>query len=651
MAERGDIAEIRERVDLVELVGARVDLKRSGKNWRGLCPFHTEKTPSFYVYPESGNYICFSCGEKGDAFSWLMKTEGLDFPEALEQLAARTGVTLRRGVVRQPGLDEARERVYALNEEAASFYANVLLTTPAGEPGRRYVAERGLTRATVERFSLGFAPDAWDALLKHLTARGHRPDALVEAGLVTARDGGGYTDRFRARLLFPIRNRDGRIVGFGGRALGDAKPKYLNTAQTAVFDKSANLYAIDLAKDAIRKADVAVIVEGYMDAIMAHQVGYPNVVASMGTALTEAQVGLLKRLTKRIVLALDTDAAGQGAMQRWLLALQGVIEALNTEAVITPDAVLEARRNAEQVIRLEQRLDTEILVMRMPEGKDPDEFLRAHAADWPALVASAEPFLDYLIQAVVAQVNPADARAKSAAVEQLAPLIRLLPNEIQQHHYIDLLARMLRLPDTIIASTVRKSSLTRRGPGHGQPGGPRREEPAVPEAGVHARPAVTREGHLLGLLLAYPEVAHDLLDEIRADDFVETTNRLLWEALRAAAGADARLRSADFLATLENEELREAAAGLVAALGERPEHFPVLLRQEARDTLRLLRQELHDAQFRQLRGAIAEASGADDREALAALTAQLAALLAARRAFDPAPSPYFHDIRTVAEKR
>ncbi len=634
MAERGDIAEIRERVDLVELVGARVDLKRSGKNWRGLCPFHTEKTPSFYVYPESGNYICFSCGEKGDAFSWLMKTEGLDFPEALEQLAARTGVTLRRGVVRQPGLDEARERVYALNEEAASFYANVLLTTPAGEPGRRYVAERGLTRATVERFSLGFAPDAWDALLKHLTARGHRPDALVEAGLVTARDGGGYTDRFRARLLFPIRNRDGRIVGFGGRALGDAKPKYLNTAQTAVFDKGANLYAIDLAKDAVRKADVAVIVEGYMDAIMAHQVGYPNVVASMGTALTEAQVGLLKRLTKRIVLALDADAAGQTATLRGIETMR---EALDYDTVATVDA--------RQLVRFERRLNTEILVLMLPEGKDPDEFLRAHPGDWPAIVAGAKPLLDYLIDVVAASTNPTDAHAKSEAAQKVVPLIRELGDDIEKGHYIRQLAHRLDVDEADVRRLVQKPVLTRKDRSA------RREEPSAPEAGVHARPAVTREGHLLGLLLAYPEVAHDLRDEVRADDFVETTNRLLWEALRAAAGADARLKSADFLATLENEELREAAAGLVAALGERPEHFPVLLRQEARDTLRLLRHELHDAQFRQLRGAIAEASGAGDREALAALTAQLAALLAARRAFDPAPSPYFHDIRTVAEKR
>ncbi len=648
MADRGDIAEIRERIDLVELVGAKVELKRSGRSWKGPCPFHQEKTPSFYVYPEGGNYVCFGCGEKGDAFSWLMKTENLDFPEALEQLAQRTGVELKRGAraLRDPGRDETRERIFALNEAAAAFYGNVLLNTPAGEAGRRYVAERGLTRATVERFALGFAPDGWDTLKKHLAARGHSEGHLAEAGLLTEREDGSRYDRFRGRLLFPIRNKDGRIVGFGGRALGDAKPKYLNTAQTPVFDKSANLYAIDLAKDAIRKADVAVIVEGYMDAIMAHQVGHANVVASMGTALTEPQVGLIKRMAKRIVLALDSDAAGQMATLRGIATMR---DALDYDEVATVDP--------RQLVRFERRLNTEILVLTLPEGKDPDEFLRAHPDDWPNLVGRAEPLLDYAIRAVVSPVDPADAKAKSAAVEQLAPLIRELPDEIQQHHYIGLLARALRLPEDAVGSAVRRLALA---PARPQPRPRPTEPPAEPAANggdgataprPPARAGGTREDHLLGLLLAHPDVAHDLAEEVRPDDFVETTNRLLWEALRAAAALNPRLTAVDFLATIPGEELREAAEGLVAALGARAEDFPGPLRQEARDTLRLLRRELYNAQFQQLRNAIGEVSLADDRETLADLTARLMALIAARPAFDPVPSPYFHDTRTVVEKR
>ncbi len=641
MAERGDIQEIRERIDMLELVGTKVQLKRSGKNWKGLCPFHTEKTPSFYVYPESGNYVCFSCGEKGDAFSWLKKQEGLDFPDALEHLAARTGVTLKRGVVRDPHRDEARERVWALNEEAAAFYANILLNMPAGEAGRRYVAERGLTRETIERFSLGFAPEGWDVLTRHLLAREHTEAQLIEAGLASEREhGGGTYDRFRARLLFPIRNRDGRIVGFGGRALGDAKPKYLNTAQTAVFDKSANLYGIDLAKDAIRKADTAVIVEGYMDAIMAHQVGHANVVASMGTALTEPQIGLLKRLTGRIILALDADAAGQAAMLRGIETMR---TALDYDEVATVDA--------RALVRFERKLSTEILVLNIPEGKDPDEFLRAHPGDWPKLVAGAEPLLDFVIRAVAGQVDLADPRAKSAAVGQLAPLIRELGDRIQQDHYTGLLARMLRLNEQVVASEIQRLALVRPSRSGLASAAPRGQEAASPDAPRLERRGPSREDHLIGLCLRFPELVADFIGEILPEDLTATTNRLIWDTICPPALANPRLRSGDLIATIADETLRETAEALVAGLGARIESLPGPLRQEVRDTLRRLRQEQQEARLRTIQQAIHEAAQASDQEALSSLTALLPDLLAAKRSFDPPTSPYFRDTRTVAERR
>lgn len=639
MAERGDIQEIRERVDMVDLVGAKVQLKRSGKNFKGLCPFHGEKTPSFYVYPESGNYVCFSCGEKGDAFSWLQKTEGLDFPDALERLANLTNVTLRRGVVRDPHRDEVRERVWALNDEAATFYANILLNLPAGEAGRRYVAERGLTRATVERFALGFAPEGWDVLTNYLLSRGHSEAHLIEAGLASEREnGGGIYDRFRARLLFPIRNRDGRIVGFGGRALGDARPKYLNTAQTAVFDKSANLYAIDLAKDAIRRADTAVIVEGYLDAIMAHQVGHANVVASMGTALTESQVGLLKRLTGRIILALDADAAGQAAMLRGIETMR---QALDYDEVATVDA--------RALVRFERKLSTDILVLNIPEGKDPDEFLRAHPGDWPELVARAEPLLDFVMRAVVGGVDLADPRAKSAAVSQLAPLIRELGDRIQQDHYTGLLARMLRLNEQVVASEIQRLALTR--PPRPAPGSAARTpEPATPESPRLERTGPGREDHLIALCLRYPELAAEFADELQPADLTATTNRLIWDAIRPAALANPRLRPDELQAAIADEALREAAA-LASSQAERADPFPGPLRREFRDTLRLLRQEQHEARLRTIQQAIGEASQVGDVEALVSLTALLPGLLAAKRAFDPPASPYFRDTRTPVERR
>ena len=636
MAERNDITEIRERVDMLELVGAKVQLKRSGKNWKGLCPFHTEKTPSFYVYPESGNYVCFSCGEKGDAFTWLQKTEGMDFPDALEQLAARTGVTLQRGAVRDPGRDEARERIYTVNEEAATFFASVLLNGQAGEAGRRYVAERGLTRETVERFALGFAPESWDPLLKHLVSRGHSEELLTEAGLLTERDDGRRYDRFRNRLIFPIRNRDGRIVGFGGRALGDARPKYLNTAQTTVFDKSANLYGIDLAKEAIRKADTAVIVEGYVDAIMAHQVGYTNVVASMGTALTEPQVGLLKRLTARIVLALDADAAGQAAMLRGIETMRGALD-YDEVAVVDP----------RQLVRFERKLSTEILVLALPEGKDPDEFLRARPGEWPALVASAEPLLDFVMRAVVGGIDLSDPKAKSGVVGQLAPLIRELPDSIQQAHYTGLLARMLHLAEDVVASEIRRLALVRptRGAGRGLVAAP-----AEPEA-QPAHRAPSREDHLLSLLLRHPDAAHDLVGEIAPDDFSDAADRAVWEVTRPLIGADPRLRTPDLLTTIGDPALRESAERLITIGTERPTGVLGPIRQEIRDTLRLLRLEANKAQIGRLQAAISEAAQEGDVETVQTLMVQLPPLYERLRSFDPPTSPYFRDSRTVTEKR
>lgn len=637
MAERNDITEIRERIDMLELVGAKVQLKRSGKNWKGLCPFHTEKTPSFYVYPDSGNYVCFSCGEKGDAFTWLQKTEGMDFPDALEQLAARTGVTLQRGTVRDPGRDEERERIFAVNEEAATFFASILLSSPVGEAGRRYVAERGLTRETVERFALGFAPDSWDALLKHLVSHGHREELLAEAGLLTERDDGRRYDRFRGRLIFPIRNRDSRIVGFGGRALGDARPKYLNTAQTTVFDKSANLYAIDLAKEAIRKSDTAVIVEGYVDAIMAHQVGHANVVASMGTALTEAQVGLLKRLTARIVLALDADAAGQAAMLRGIETMRGALD-YDEKAVVDP----------RQMIRFERKLSTEILVLTLPEGKDPDEFLRARPGEWPALVGSAEPLLDFVMRAVVGGTDLSDPKAKSGAVGQLAPLIRELPDSIQQAHYVGLLARMLHLGEEVVASEIRRLALVRPARGRTGSGGP--DQPSAEPAVVERR-GPSREEHLLSLLLTHPDAAHELAAEIEPDDFTDAADRAVWTVTRPTVIADARLQTADLLTAISDPALRESAEKLITIPSTRPVAIPGPVRQEIRNTLKLLRQEANKAQIQQLQSAIDEAAQEGDTEAVRALMEQLPVLYERLRTFDPPTSPYFRDTRTATDKR
>ncbi len=298
--------DIKQRLDIVSVISEYVELGKAGRNFRGLCPFHTEKTPSFFVFPERQSWRCFGCNEGGDLISFVMKKEGLDFGEALKLLAPRAGVILpeeRQKTVE----DELAPKLYQINEAAADYYHQLLLTSPVAAGARKYVEGRYLTPETVSQFRLGFSLDSWDGLKQHLQKQGYKEADLVAAGLAIAKEGHTY-DRFRGRLMFPITDPKGRVIGFGARALDDSTPKYLNSSESPVFAKNAVLYGVDRAVADIRKQGKAIIVEGYMDALTAHQNGFRNVVASMGTSLTENQIAILKSLTKHICLSLDADA-------------------------------------------------------------------------------------------------------------------------------------------------------------------------------------------------------------------------------------------------------------------------------------------------------------------------------------------------------
>lgn len=357
--------EIKQRLDIVDVISESVSLQRAGRNFKAVCPFHVEKTPSFFVFPDRGTWHCFgACATGGDIFAFVMKKENLDFAGALRLLAERAGISLGRA---SPAAEETqRDRLRKANEAAALFFQHAL-GTQAGAGALDYMTMRGIDRETAQAFRLGYAPDSWDALREHLKGRGFSEAELLKAGLQVEGERGLY-DRFRHRLVVPICDERGRTVGFGSRILpGEATsgaesdgPKYLNTPQTPIFDKGAVLYALDRALEHIRRADLAVIVEGYMDVIAAHQHGNTNVVASMGTALTERQLGLLRQLTENIVLAFDPDLAGQAASER-----------------------------GNQIAR---HLGAEIKVMRLPKGRDPDEIIRADPEEWRRLVTAAEPF-------------------------------------------------------------------------------------------------------------------------------------------------------------------------------------------------------------------------------------------------------------------
>src|SRR5215211_9025490 len=506
---RDAVQEVRERTDIVDLVGQYVQLKKAGRSYKGLCPFHQEKTPSFIVFPDSQNFHCFGCGRGGDLFSFYMGVERAEFREALQELAKRAGVQLDSAPVATPELDVHRQRLVELNELAATFFANILRNSAAGEQGRSLAGERGLNEEMIQRFQLGFAPDSWDALQQFFAARGVDPAVAHEAGLLQERESGGYYDRFRNRFMFPIRNRDGHVVGFGGRALGDAQPKYLNSPQSPIFDKSGLLYALDLARDEIRKRDQVVIVEGYMDAVAAHQFGHGNVVAAMGTALTDAQVDQVKRASKRIVLALDADAAGQLATLRSLESMQS---ALDHEEVPVTDAL--------GIVRFERKLNADIAIVQLPEGKDPDELIRKSPESWPEVVATARPFLDFYIDTVTANISAGDGRGKSEAVSRVAPVLRQIADRIVQSHYIGLLARRLDLDERVVTSEIRRASLQRG--------------PVAPTVVSRApKPAgPSHEDHLLALVLRHRSLCRDILPLIPDDDLMDSRNRALLKTLR-----------------------------------------------------------------------------------------------------------------------
>ncbi len=358
--------EIKDRLDIIDVISGYVPLKKAGHNYKGLCPFHNEKTPSFVVFPDTQGWHCFgACGIGGDIFTFVMKRENLDFGEALAMLAAKAGVELQPRDAAASGNDTQFERYRAIVADAAVYYHYLLNKAGEAAIARDYLVRRGLTEATQEAWQIGYALDSWDALRDRLTGKGYTLDEIEATGLVIRReDGSGCYDRFRGRLMIPIRDVQGRTIGFGARILREdparPAPKYMNSPQTPLFDKGNVLFGLDMARKAIRDADLGVLVEGYMDVMMSHQVGVCNVVAGMGTALGETQMRQLKRYTSNITLALDPDAAGDHATLRGLEAARQSLER-EWEPVISPTGL----------VRQESRLKAQLRIASLPDGLDP----------------------------------------------------------------------------------------------------------------------------------------------------------------------------------------------------------------------------------------------------------------------------------------
>ena len=534
------IDEVKSKIDIVDLVSeAGVKLRHAGRNYTGFCPFNDNKhTPAFVVWPESGTWRCFGqCNEGGDIFKFVMKREGLDFKDALQKLADRAGVKVESFAAEKPEVKEAHEHLRVLLEDSIVYYRTQLFNN---KEILGYLHEkRGLTDATIETFGLGYAPHGYDNLLKHFLPKGYSEKDLIDAGMLSVRDAEDERnsqhvtrsfDRFRNRIMIPIRDEQGKMAGFGARIVDPTDiPKFLNSPETPIFTKGKILYGLDRARKPIRAADQAVIVEGYLDVIALHQAGYENVVSPMGTALTEDQLRLLKKLSRRIVLALDPDTAGQKAVLRGLDAARSAM-----------DREGELGFDARGLLRNEARLQADLRVASMPDGLDPDELVARDKEEWKRLIENAKPIVTHVMDSLAVGQNLNDAKVKNQIAAQVIPLIEDLPNALERDTYRQALARMLRVDERSLMSTQVQGPVMRRKPRTVI-------QKMQPDRSIMAvNPNLKIESYCLGVLLRKPDLLYRLdksfqefgLSPLAAEDFEYTDHQLLFGVVRLAVEQD-----------------------------------------------------------------------------------------------------------------
>ena len=625
----GTVAEIKGRLPVADVVGETVQLRKAGTTLKGLCPFHGEKTPSFVVTPGRDTWHCFGCGKHGDIFTFVMERDSVDFPEALRILAGRAGVEIDERSRRE---DAHNARLRDVMESAIAFYHAVLMHSKPGEPALAYLRGRGFTDATIEAQQLGWAPAGWDQLVRQLaTKRQVTPGELLEVGLASPRQRGGVYDRFRERVIFPIRDTNGHPVGLGGRVLGkegvgedgrDHGPKYLNSPATPLFDKSRTLYLIDRAKSAIRKTGQAVIVEGYTDALMAHQAGFDNVVASLGTALTPGQVALITRYAKRIALAYDVDAAGQKAGTFGATALEELIRQL-------------ARDDSGVAL-------DDVRVVQLPDGRDPDEVLREEPDRWREEVRTAKPIVDHLID-VHARAN--DLRTpggKSRFIDAVLDTLRGIPDPVMRDAYLGQVQQVSGVEERTLLEAMHRRPA--RDP-DGRDGRDRFSAAAVTGA-ADALPvndilrAVSRtEQELLRLVLLVPETHDAVLDGLGPDRLPTQIARELYRAVVIARARDDHGVRPPYSLSAILDGLDEESRALGQALVSRPGPNPRELGDRAvAYEIERLTLELEDSDWQERsafnRDATAEAERDADREAIDRLTQERRLLNEQRKSLD-----------------
>lgn len=551
-------ASVRSAGDIVELVSDYVLLKRAGSRYKGLCPFHQEKTPSFTVDPQAQLFYCFGCQQGGDLFRFVMLYEKVGFREALEMLARRFGVSLPDRSRGEPGL---RERILEANRLAEAYYRKQLHDPEAGRRARAYLAERGLSRETIEALGLGYAPDRWEALRGHLLSKGFEPSELVAAGLVLAReDGRGGYDRFRDRLVFPIRDAGGRTVGFGGRSLGDGEPKYLNSPETEAYRKGEHLYGFDRARGAIRREGYAVLVEGYFDLAALIQAGFEHAVATLGTALTPEQVRLLGRVTEKVVLSYDGDAAGSAATVRAV------------------DLLLER--------------GFEVRAAVLPAGQDPDDFLRSAGPDsYRELLARAPGWLDFLLEREARGCASRSVGEKIAAINALLPRIAKLRSAVERAEWVRRIASAFAVEDDAIVEELKAAARSAR--------------PSIRPRAVRPAESVREaEARLVPLLVSDPEARGRATASLEEADLEGSPVARIVRTILRLHGEGKPVSYLAVFDELEREEDRDLLARLVFREGQ-----PAGA-EEVGSLVEVLRRRRLQREGRLLQQAIERASGA-----------------------------------------
>ena len=520
MAEAGSFADrVKQQADIVRVVGEYVRLKKSGQNFTGLCPFHAEKSPSFAVHPTKQIYHCFGCQVGGDVFKFVMEMEKCAFPEAIRIVAEKCGIAVPSARERSPEerrVNQQRAVILEMHRAAQVFFTKQLEGTPEGSVARAYLEDRGLDKQAIEQFGIGYAPSGGDALLRLLRPKYKDEKTLVESGLISRDQSGRLFDRFRRRIAFPIANEGGKIVAFGCRALGDDMPKYLNSPETPIYSKSNVLYHLDRAKDALRRQDFAILVEGYMDAIAVARAGISNVVASCGTALAEPQIKLLARFTKRVIVNYDPDSAGQTATERSVALL------------------------------LEQ--DFEVRVLALPpvgdKKADPDLFIREKGAEtYLKLLKDAPPYVDYLI-ARARQMDLTTGEGKRRAVNFLLPYVQKIPNRLLRSEWATRIAQQLRLDEPVLRAELSRAAKERRS-----------EVKIGPE--MLGRPAKPVERRLIRMLADAEGFRVELAQRLREERLYEGMEaEKIIAALIAANLASPPIPTSDIAGTLEDRDRR-----------------------------------------------------------------------------------------------